>query len=111
MTKSLLDVLLLLPNSQSVFETSPPSSPKPPLSTGAADAVCKQERAMIIEATLRSASPRLLESMDAPTFPACVECGQTRYWLTSGGLVLCGSKHCAGTNRFQIVALKLHSVH
>lgn len=111
MSKSLLDALLHLPDSQKVSETSPPSSPKSASSKGHVDTDCLQERAVVIEATLRPANPKLSKNIDARSFPVCTTCGQTRYWLASGGRVLCGSKRCASAPRFQIVELRFHSIH
>jgi hypothetical protein len=61
----------------------------------------------VIEATFITA--RASTHNDAE-FPPCPVCGQVRYWLTSGGRVLCGTKKCASAQRFQMVALKFHPV-
>src|ERR1700730_17092501 len=51
----------------------------------------------IIEATCRTASA---PSTAGPIeFPACPVCGSVRYWLASGGRVLCGTKQCASAQR------------
>ena len=62
----------------------------------------------IIEATLAPASePPPYRAIE---FPPCPVCGSVRYWLASGGRVLCGTKRCASALRFQLVALQFHAV-
>jgi TubC N-terminal docking domain len=61
----------------------------------------------IIEATFTSASA---PTYNAAEFPPCPVCGQVRYWLASGGRALCGTKQCASTLRFQLIALEFHAV-
>jgi hypothetical protein len=46
----------------------------------------------------------------AAAFPPCPVCGSVRYWLASGGRVLCGTKQCASALRFQLIALEFHAV-
>lgn len=46
----------------------------------------------------------------AVEFPPCPVCGESRYWLASGGRVLCGSKRCASAQRFRLVALEFHAI-
>ena len=61
----------------------------------------------IIDATFTPASA---PTCNAAEFPSCPVCGQVRYWLASGGRVLCGTKTCASAQRFQLIALKFHAV-
>jgi hypothetical protein len=44
----------------------------------------------------------------AVEFPPCPVCGESRYWLAPGGRVLCGSKRCAGAQRFRLIAIEYH---
>jgi hypothetical protein len=61
-----------------------------------------------IEATLAPASePPAYRAIE---FPPCPVCGSVRYWLASGGRVLCGTKQCASSLRFQLIALEFHAV-
>jgi hypothetical protein len=69
------------------------------------DAAVRTER--IIEATFTPAST---PTYSAAEFPPCPACGQVRYWLASGGRVLCGTKQCASALRFQLIALEFHAV-
>lgn len=62
----------------------------------------------IIEATLAPASAP--PSNKTAEFPPCPACGSVRYWLASGGRVLCGTKQCASALRFQLIALEFHAV-
>jgi hypothetical protein len=64
----------------------------------------------IIEATFTAAPAQSPEATVAPEFPRCPVCGQVRYWLASGGRVLCGTKQCASALRFQLIALEFHAV-
>jgi hypothetical protein len=70
--------------------------------------VPEPEPERIIEATFTpvSAPP----AYNAAEFPRCPVCGQVRYWLASGGRVLCGTKQCASASRFQLIALRFHAV-
>ncbi len=61
----------------------------------------------VIEATF---TPVGVPTYSGAEFPPCPACGQIRYWLASGGRVLCGSKQCASALRFQLVTLKFHAV-
>ncbi len=65
--------------------------------------------ARIIEATFVPVSAPAPGST-AAEFPPCPECGSARYWLASGGRVLCGTKQCASAQRFQLIALEFHVV-
>ena len=60
--------------------------------------------AMLTPATATAPTYRAVE------FPPCPICGSVRYWLASGGRVLCGTKRCASALRFQLVAFKVHAV-
>jgi tubulysin polyketide synthase-like protein len=64
----------------------------------------------IIEATFTLASAPPIPEYNAAEFPPCPVCGQVRYWLASGGRVLCGTKRCASALRFQLLALEFHQV-
>jgi hypothetical protein len=62
---------------------------------------------IIIDATF---TPANVTTYNAAEFPSCPVCGQVRYWLASGGRVLCGTKTCASAQRFQLIALEFHAV-
>lgn len=70
-------------------------------------AVVAPEPERIIEATFTTAGA---PAHGAAEFPPCPVCGQVRYWLASGGRVLCGTKQCASALRFQLIALQFHAV-
>jgi hypothetical protein len=61
----------------------------------------------IIEATFTPMSEPTSKGAD---FPPCPVCGQIRYWLASGGRVLCGTKQCASAQRFRLLSLEFHRV-
>jgi hypothetical protein len=61
----------------------------------------------IIEATFTTAPTPTYSDAE---FPPCPVCGSVRYWLASGGRVLCGTKQCASALRFQLVTLEFHRV-
>ena len=70
--------------------------------------VAASEPERINEATLAPATdPTACGPVELPPCPIC---DQVRYWLASGGRVLCGTKQCASALRFQLVALEFHPV-
>src|SRR5712671_1185925 len=64
----------------------------------------------VIEATFTSAPALSPDEAIAPEFPPCPICGQVRYWLASGGRVLCGSRQCASAQRWHLIALTFHAI-
>jgi len=84
------------------FEDIEDTKPKP-------DGATPPGAVTVIEATFKDASASRT-TINAPEFPPCPRCGQSRYWLASGGRVLCGTKQCASALRFQLIALKFHPV-
>ncbi len=61
----------------------------------------------VIEATFRTASVPACRTVE---FPPCPICGETRYWLSRGGLVRCGTKRCTSAARFQLISLEIQAV-